>query len=86
MTVMPNGAPAMGKSLAQWFIYSLFISIFAAYIASLTLSRGSDYLLVFRVTGAVATLGYAVSYFPDSIWKGLRKILRKESPGQLARG
>ena len=59
MTVLPNGAPGIGKNLAQWFIYSLVISVFAAYLADVALSAGADYLAVFRFTGTVAVLAYA---------------------------
>ena len=71
MTVFPNGPPAMGKSLVLWFIYSIVISIFVGYIATMSLSRGADYNLVFRVTGTVAILGYAVPNVVDTIWKGV---------------
>jgi len=70
MTVIADGCPNIGKSLVQWFIYSLVISVFVAYIANITLKPGADYLMVFRITGTVAILGYAVSYIQDAIWKG----------------
>jgi hypothetical protein len=70
MTVLPSKAPAMGKGLVLWFIFSLVISVFAAYIASRTLSVGTPYLTVFRITGTVAVLAYAISALPDYIWKG----------------
>ncbi len=70
LTVMPNGAPAIGKSLVLWFIYSVVLSVFAGYVAAIGLGAGADYLAVFRVTGAVSLLGYSVSYLPDVIWKG----------------
>src|SRR5262249_37813654 len=31
-TVMPNGQFAMGKSLVQWFIFSIVVGIFTAYV------------------------------------------------------
>ncbi len=33
---------------------------------------GADYMAVFRFTGTVAILAYAVCAVPDSIWKGQR--------------
>jgi hypothetical protein len=72
MTVLPSGKPSMGPSLVQWFVYSLIISIFAAYITNLAAAPGTHYLTVFRIAGSVATLGYAVTHVPDSIWKGQR--------------
>ena len=70
ITVLPNGPPAMGKSLAIWFVYSILISVFAAYVAGSALALGAEYLAAFRMTGAVAVLAYAAQPIPDSIWKG----------------
>jgi len=72
LTVVPSGAPAIGKNLIQWFLYSLVMGIFVAYIARLGLGREAAYLAVFRTTGTVAILGYAIAAIPDSIWKGQR--------------
>lgn len=68
--VVPSGPPNMGKSLSQWFLFSLLVSIFAGYIGMITLGWGVPYQRVFRITGTVAILGYAVSSIPESIWKG----------------
>ena len=67
-TVMPNGPFAMGAQLAQWFFFSVLVSVFAGYIASRTLDVGTDYLTVFRITGTVAFVGYALGDMPQSIW------------------
>jgi hypothetical protein len=67
----PPGPPQMGSSLLAWFLYTLLIGVFVAYVAFHSLQPGTPYLAVFRLTGAVAMLGYAFSYIPDSIWKGL---------------
>lgn len=69
LTVMPNGPINMGKSLIQWFIFSVLIGIFTGYIAGMALGPGADG--VFRTTATIAVLGYAVSNIPDSIWKGV---------------
>ena len=70
MTVTVSGPPAMGKYLSMWFIYSIIIGIFVAYIVGLGLERGAESMLVFRMTAAAAILGYAASAMVDSIWKG----------------
>ncbi len=70
MFVLPSSPPAMPKYLAQWFLFCLVVSIFAAYLAGRTLVAGTDYLMVFRVTGTVAFLGFTAGEFVDSIWKG----------------
>jgi hypothetical protein len=70
VTVMPSGPPAIGRSLVQWFLYSIVLGFFVAYIAGFSLPRSSDFMAVFRLTGTAAILGYALSHIPDSIWKG----------------
>jgi len=70
LTVMPSGAPAMGKYLVQWFLYCVLTGVFVAYLTGRTLSSGTQYLQVFRVAGTAAFLGYAVAQIQDSIWKG----------------
>jgi hypothetical protein len=46
------------------------ISIFTAYIAGIVFGRGADSMTVFRMTGAVAVLGYALADIPNSVWRG----------------
>jgi hypothetical protein len=68
MTVLPAGQMAMGKSLIQWFIFCVVISIFAAYIAGHALPPGAHYLEAFRFAGCTAFAGYALAQWQDSIW------------------
>jgi hypothetical protein len=70
MTVLPSGPPAMGKNLVQWFLYSIIIGIFAAYLAGRTLAAGTVFLQVFRVVGTAAFLGYGAAHAQESIWAG----------------
>ncbi len=70
VTVTPNGPPSIGKFLGLWFVFSLVISVFAAYMASRALGPGVEYLSVFRFAGTAAFLGYAAGEPIDSIWKG----------------
>ena len=70
LTVLPSGPPAMGKNLVQWFLYCIVISVFAAYLASRTLTPGIGFLGVFRVIGTVAFLGYGAAHAQESIWSG----------------
>jgi len=70
MTVLPRGAPAMGKNLVLSVVYYLLVSLVVAYLASRTLSAGEDYLHVFRVTSTIAWLAYGAAIIPDSIWFG----------------
>jgi hypothetical protein len=70
LTVLPNGPPAMGKNLVQWFLYCVVISIFAAYLSGRLLAPGTVFLQVFRVVGTVAFLGYGAAQTQESIWSG----------------
>ncbi|HET6372955.1 MAG TPA: hypothetical protein VFG76_06595 [Candidatus Polarisedimenticolia bacterium] len=70
VTVMPNGAPKMGKLLGLWFGFSLLVSFVTGYVARHTLHYGDDGMLVMRITCTVAFAGYGLSHVSDSIWKG----------------
>ncbi len=70
LTVHPNGPPGMAKNLALWFVYSLVVSFFAAYVAGRALPHGAAYLPVFRFVGVSAFLAYSVALWQMSIWYG----------------
>ncbi len=67
MTVLPAGMPGMAKNLVGWFLYSVVVNIFAAYVASRAGGTGS-YLSVFRMVGTVAFVGYSLALWQMSIW------------------
>ena len=71
LTLRPNGVPAIGKALGQWFVLTLVIGACVAYIAGLGLARGAEAMLVFRAASAVALVGYGASPVMESIWKGV---------------
>jgi Flp pilus assembly protein TadB len=68
MSVWPSGDPGMGTALTLWFIYSLIIGIFSAYVAGRALGPGADYLAVFRFAGVTAFAAYALGGWQASIW------------------
>jgi hypothetical protein len=71
MTIMGEGMQtAFRKSLAMWFVYSLIVSLLAAYIASRALGPGAPYLDVFRFAGTTAFIGYSLATAQQSIWYG----------------
>jgi len=70
LTVIPSGAPAMGKYLGMWFVYCVVVSTVVAFVAGTTLSAGTRYPVVFHLTGLAALLAYGVGQLQDSIWKG----------------
>lgn len=68
MTIMENGLPNMGQSLFLWFIYSVIVGMFSAYITSIALEPGAQYLSVFRFSGCTAFVGYSLALLQNSIW------------------
>jgi len=68
LTVMPSGPPAMGGSLAQWFVFALVMGVFAAYVAGRALPAGAPFASVVRFAGVAAFLGYSGALWPMSIW------------------
>jgi hypothetical protein len=70
LNVMRPGVPSMGRPLTQWFIFSLVLSFFIAYIASHAIPAGAPYLQVFRIVGAIGFLAYGAATAPPSIWMG----------------
>jgi hypothetical protein len=67
-TILPNGVPSMGPSLVMWFLYSIVVSIIAAYVTAHALGRGAHYLEVFRFSGCVSFSAYAMAHLQISIW------------------
>ncbi len=68
LTIMPPGMPAMSKNLVQWFIYSIVVSLFAAYIASRAQAPGAASGAVLRFTAATAFFCYGVGMAHESVW------------------
>jgi hypothetical protein len=73
LTVMKNEPAKLGPSLAIWFLYSIVVGIFAAYVAGRALGPDAHYLAVFRFTGVTAFLGYTMALWQETIWYN-RKI------------
>ena len=68
MTIAAGGPPSMGTSLLLWFVYSVLVSVFAAYVASRAVAPGAHYLAVFRLVGCTAFMGYSFALLQNSIW------------------
>ncbi|MCX6132924.1 MAG: hypothetical protein NTU47_03830 [Ignavibacteriales bacterium] len=68
LTIWPGGTPSMVTNLTQWFLYSLVVGIFSAYVAGRALEAGAHYLAVFRFVGVMAFACYAISGWQESIW------------------
>ncbi|MBI1796957.1 MAG: hypothetical protein HY076_05845 [Candidatus Eisenbacteria bacterium] len=68
MTLFPPSDGGFAMQLVQWFIYSLVVSLIAAYVTGRALGPGAPYLKVFRFAGTTAFCCYAVGLWQDSIW------------------
>lgn len=66
--IIPNGPMSGWQKMAGWFVYSLVIGVFAAYIAGRALEPGAHYLSVFRFVGAVSFFCYAVAWWQESLF------------------
>ena len=70
MTILPNEPTNMGRNLGLWFVYSLVVGGFAAYVAGSAVGIGAEYDEVFRVVAAVSFAGYSLAVLQASIWWG----------------
>jgi hypothetical protein len=68
--VVPHGTVSMNKQMVQWSVYCLAVSFLVAYVTSVALTAGADYLNVFRISGTVAVLTYAGAAPMRAIWFG----------------
>lgn len=70
LTVLENEPFKMGTQLTLWFVYSIVIGIFSAYVATRALAAipNPDYLAVFRFVGFTAFVCYTVGLWQNSIW------------------
>ena len=68
LTIWPGGRPSMVTNLTQWFLYSIVVGIFAAYVAGRALGPGAHYLAVFRFVGVTAFVSYTLAGWQASIW------------------
>lgn len=85
MTVLPTGPFSMGKQLGLWFLFTIVVSWFAAYVASIPLAPGATYGQIFRYVFTVAFAGYALALWPFTIWyrRSLGTTIRSTIDGAL---
>ena len=77
--------PAMGKQLAQWFVFCLVVSLFCAGIASHALAAGALAKSIFCTIGLAALMGYGFYTIPHGIWWGQpwRAVLKDLADGVI---
>jgi hypothetical protein len=68
VTVAPGRAPSMTSELVLWFVYTMVVSLFAAYVTGIVYAPGTDYMAVFRLISVTAFMGYALALPQHSIW------------------
>ncbi|HME40344.1 MAG TPA: hypothetical protein VKG63_15415 [Steroidobacteraceae bacterium] len=68
LTLAAGPDTGMGKSLLQWFIYLLVISVFIAYVAHHAIPAGAPYPGVFKIVTVAAFMAYALGHPHQSIW------------------
>ena len=71
LTLLPNGMPNMGKYLGAWFLWSLVISIVAAYLTSrLIIWDHSHARSAAKLVGAITFIAHGFGSVTESIWTG----------------
>ena len=70
ITVLPRGIPNMGTNMTLSALYNILVACLVAYVASVTLAPGTDYMTVFRVTTVATWLAYGAGTVYDAIWFG----------------
>ena len=66
MTVFPSAN--MGKNLALTFVYFLAVNFCLAYLATLALDRGAEFMAVFRFVSTAGLLAYLTAMIQHAIW------------------
>ena len=69
--VRPDGMWSMGPALLKWFVFTLIVGTFCAYLTGLNNGPGATSGAILQGTGAVAFLGYVFSQYHEWTWKGL---------------
>ena len=69
VTLGPSGAPNMGKHLGLWFVWSLIVSVVAAYLAVrvVGVSHGVAHGAA-KLVGAVTFIAHGFGTVTESIW------------------
>jgi hypothetical protein len=70
ITILPNGMPPMGRLLAQQILFFLAGTFLIAYLGSMALFSGAEFMTVFRFMFVASFLCYGWAQIPYSIWMG----------------
>lgn len=85
LTVLPNSPRTKLNGLAGWFVYSVAVGAFAAYLATHVLPFAASYLVVFRFVAVAAFLAYALALwqFPVRCARSLTTTIKTTVDGLL---
>lgn len=70
VAVLPDGMPPMGKLMFQQILFFVIGTLLIAYLASISIAGGADYMVVFRHVFVASFLTYGWAQVPYSIWMG----------------
>jgi hypothetical protein len=73
----PEAFGNMGRNMLLSFIFYLIVGVFVAYLATLGVQPGSEFMHVFRFAGAAGIMAYTLAQIPHQIWFGtpLRNVI-----------
>ncbi len=63
-----SGPPQMGKNMVCTFLFFLAASFCLAYLATLGVAPGAEFMRVFRFIGTAGILTYSAAGIPNAIW------------------
>ena len=69
LSVKPSGSWNMGKTLSQWFLNCVVVSLLVGYVYALTVDPAATFVHKLRVASAVSFLAYSGCTASASIWK-----------------
>jgi hypothetical protein len=70
ITVMPNGAPNMGRALGLWFVFNLVVAWAASAMALTVMPLAGNAQLGAHLIGCFTFVAYGFGSLQDFIWMG----------------
>ena len=68
MTIFPGSAPSLGPYLLRWFIYSIVVCLFSAYVVGGAIGPGAAFRVVLHFTWVTTFIGFGLALPQLSIW------------------
>jgi hypothetical protein len=64
--------PSLGRNLGCVFVFYLVVGIFVAYLGTLALGPGAEFMKVFQITGTAGIMAYVLGRIPHDIFMQTR--------------